>query len=61
MNESLIVAVNPGDETVRAIGELSATAEAAAKAATDAGLDHAEVGSWITTIVKAIVDAFKYR
>lgn len=48
-----------GDDVMKAIGDLSATAKDAAKAATEAGVDHEEVKGWITTIVKAIADAFK--
>lgn len=51
--------IDAGDEVVRAVGELSATAKDAAKAATEAGADHEEVKSWITTILKAIIAAFK--
>ena len=52
-------AIDAGDQVVRAVGELSATAKDAAKAATDAGVDHEEVKGWLTTIIKAIVAAFK--
>jgi hypothetical protein len=51
--------IDAGEEVVRAVGELSATAKDAAKAATDAGVDHEEVKSWITTVLKAIITAFK--
>jgi hypothetical protein len=48
-----------GDAVMKAIGDLSATAKDAAKAATESGVDHEEVKGWITTIIKAIADAFK--
>lgn len=51
--------IDPGDEVVKSIGELSATVKDAAKAATETEVDHEEVKSWLTTIFKAIVAAFK--
>ena len=50
---------NAGEEVVRTMGELSATAQLAAKAAVVAEVDHEEVRSWLTTILKAIIGAFK--
>jgi hypothetical protein len=51
--------IDAGEEVVRATGELSATVQEAAKAATETGVDQEEVGSWIKTILKAIIGAFK--
>ena len=56
MNEAV---ANAGEEVVRSIGELSATAKDGAKAAAESGVDHEEVQSWLTMIFKAIVGAFK--
>lgn len=51
--------MDAGEEVVRAVGELDATVTAAAKAATETGVDHEEVKGWLTTIFKAILGAFK--
>lgn len=51
--------LDAGEEVVRAVGELNATVQDAAKAATETGVDQEEVRSWLTTIIKAIVGAFK--
>lgn len=51
--------VDPGEEVVRAVGDLSATVKDAAKAAAETGVDHEEVKGWLTTILKAIIAAFK--
>lgn len=51
--------MDAGEEVVRAVGELDATVKAAAKAATETGIDHEEVKNWLTTIFKAILGAFK--
>jgi hypothetical protein len=59
LTDSADVATNAGDGVMQAIGELSATAKDAAKAATEAGVDHEEVRGWLTTIIKAVIDAFK--
>lgn len=51
--------MDAGEGVVRAVGELDATVKAAAKAATETGVDHEEVKNWLTTIFKAILGAFK--
>lgn len=51
--------MDAGEEVVLAVGELDATVQNAARAATESGVDHEEVRSWLTTIIKAIVGAFK--
>lgn len=51
--------MDAGEEVVRAVGELNATVQDAAKAATETGADHEEVKNWLTTIFKAILGAFK--
>ena len=51
--------VKVGDGVMKAIGELSATAKDAAKAAAETGVDHEEVRSWLTTIIKAVMDVLK--
>ncbi len=51
--------LDAGEEVVRAVGELNATVQDAAKTATETGLDQEEVKSWLTTIVKALLGAFK--
>lgn len=59
MSDTKQVAVDAGEEVVRAAGELSATVKDAAKAAAETGVDHDEVKGWLTTIFKAIIGAFK--
>lgn len=44
---------------MQAVGDLSATVKDAAKAAAETGVDHEEVKGWLTTILKAIIAAFK--
>lgn len=51
--------IDAGEEVVRAAGELNATVQVAAKAATETGADQEEVKGWLTTIFKAILAAFK--
>lgn len=51
--------IDAGEEVVRAAGELNATVQEAAKAATETGVDHEEVKGWLTTIFKALIGAFK--
>ena len=51
--------IDPGEEVVKAAGELSAKVKDAAKAATETEVDHEEVKNWLTTIFKALVAAFK--
>lgn len=51
--------IDPGEEVVKAAGELSATVKDAAKAAAETEVDHEEVKNWLTTIFKALVVAFK--
>lgn len=51
--------IEPGEEVVQAVGELSATTKEAAKAALETEVDHEEVKSWLTTIFKALISAFK--
>jgi len=59
LSDTKQVAVDAGEEVVRAAGELSATVKDAAKAAAETGVDHDEVKGWLTTIFKAIIGAFK--
>lgn len=59
MNEVQPATANAGEEVVRAVGELSATVKDAAKAAAETGADHEEVKGWLTTIIKAVLAAFK--
>ncbi len=51
--------IDAGEEVVRAAGELNATAHEAARAASETEVDHEEVKSWLITIFKAIIGAFK--
>ncbi len=51
--------IDPGEEVMQAVGELTATAKEAAKAATEAEVSHEEVQGWLTTIFKAILGAFR--
>ncbi len=53
------LAIDSGEEVVQAVGELSATVKAAAKAAAETDIDHEEVKGWLTTIFKALMAAFK--
>lgn len=53
------LAIEPGEEVVQAVGELSATVKEAAKAAAETEVDHEEVKGWLTTVFKAIIAAFK--
>ena len=53
------LAIDPGEEVVQAVGELSATVKDAACAATDIEIDHEEVQGWLATIFKAIIAAIK--
>ena len=59
MSDTKQAVVDAGEEVVRAAGELSATVKDAAKAATEAGVDHEEVKGWLTTIFKALIAAFR--
>ena len=59
MNEAPSTPVDPGEDVVRAVGDLSATVKDAAKAAAETGVDHEEVKGWLTTIFKALLAAFK--
>ncbi len=59
MNDLPSTPVDPGEDVVRAVGDLSATVKDAAKAAAETGVDHEEVKGWLTTILKAIIAAFK--
>lgn len=51
--------IDAGEEVVRAAGELNATAQEAAKLATETEVDQEEVKNWLTTIFRAIIGAFK--
>lgn len=51
--------MDAGEEVVHAVGELKATVQDAAKAATETGVDHEEVKGWLTTVFKALLAAFK--
>lgn len=53
------VTMDAGEEVIHAAGELKATVQEAAKAATETGVDQEEVKGWLTTIFKAILAAFK--
>lgn len=59
MSEVQQATADAGEEVVRAVGELSATVKDAAKAAAETGADHEEVKGWLTTIIKAVIAAFK--
>lgn len=59
MSEMKDIPIDGGEEVIRAAGELSATVKDAAKAATEAEVDHEEVKGWLTTIFKALITAFK--
>lgn len=59
MSEVQQTTADAGEEVVRAVGELSATVKDAAKAAAQTGADHEEVKGWLTTILKAVLAAFK--
>lgn len=59
MNEVPLTPVDPGEDVVRAVGDLSATVKDAAKAAAETGVDHEEMKGWLTTIFKALIAAFK--
>jgi hypothetical protein len=59
LNDLPSTPVDPGEDVVRAVGDLSATVKDAAKAAAETGVDHEEVKGWLTTILKAIIAAFK--
>ena len=48
-----------GEEVVKAAGELHATVTTAVETAKATASDHEEVKGWITTIVKAVLAAFK--
>jgi hypothetical protein len=50
---------DPGDDVMKAVGDLSATAKDAAKAISETQVDHEEVKGWLTTIFKAVIAAFK--
>lgn len=51
--------IDAGEEVVRAVGELNATVQEAAKAATETGVDQEEVKGWLTTVFKAILAVLK--
>ena len=51
--------IDSGEEVVQAVGELSATVKEAAKAAAETDINHEEVKGWLTTIIKAVIAAFK--
>ncbi len=53
------IVTDPGDDVMQAVGDLHATAKDAAKAVTEAQVDHEEVKGWLTTIFKAIMAALK--
>ncbi|MGE0632693.1 MAG: hypothetical protein AB7O96_09810 [Pseudobdellovibrionaceae bacterium] len=59
MGKAKDLTIDAGEEVMQAVGELSATAKDAAKAATETDLDHEEVQGWLTTIFKALLGAFK--
>lgn len=60
MSESKQEVIDGGEAVMRAMGELSATAKDAAKAAADTNVDHEEVQGWLATIFKAILEAIKH-
>lgn len=51
--------IDEGEEVVKAIGELGATANEASKAVSDTEVDQEEVQGWLTTVFKAIIAAVK--
>lgn len=51
--------IDAGEEVMRAVGELNATVQDAAKAAAETGVDHEEVEGWLKTIFRAILGALK--
>lgn len=59
MSETLDPTANAGEEVARAVGELSATAEAAANAASQIDIDHEEVKGWIKTIFEVVMTIIK--
>lgn len=59
MNDATTEFAASGEEVVRAIGELDGAAEAAARAASQAEIDHDEVKGWIKTIAEAIMSIIK--
>ena len=59
MKESTPEIDRSGDDVMKALGELKATTQEAAKDASSIDPNQDEVRSWITTIVKAIISAFK--
>lgn len=48
-----------GEDVERAVGELTATTEAAKTAFTEIHVEHEEVKSWLKLILEAIVEVFK--
>ena len=59
MDESSKTVIESGDEVMRAVGELSVTAKAAATTLSENQIDHEEVRGWLTTIIKAVMDILK--
>lgn len=58
--ESETVKTTESDEAVvQAVGELSATVKDAAMVASEVEMNHEDLRSWLTTIIKAIVAALK--
>jgi len=53
-------AIDAGEDVMKAIGELHATTNETAKAATENEVDQDEVEGWLTTIFKAIIGAIKH-
>ena len=51
--------LNPGEEVVKAAGELDATAKTVVEAAKDTTADHEQVQGWLTTIFKALFAVLK--
>jgi hypothetical protein len=59
MNTSESINNNAGEDVMKAVGELTATAEIAKNAITEMDIDHQEVKSWIKLILEAVLEIFK--
>jgi len=51
--------ITEGDKVMKAVGELREATEALEREADDCETDPEEVGSWITTIGKALIGIFR--
>lgn len=59
MNEGNDMPVEAGDEVMKSVGELSATAREVAKSISSDQIDKEEVASWLKTILKTLIEVFK--